>query len=111
MRNATGFRAGVGIALFTASVAFGQSFVNWESPHVSPIDLTPDGSTLLAVNTADNRLDVDTITSAGVGLIHAGSIPVGLDPVSVRARTDTEATTSSSSAATMRPRRWPGRGR
>ncbi len=91
MRNATGFRAVVAIALFTASATFGQSFVNWESPHVSPIDLTPDGSTLLVVNTADNRLEVYTITSAGVGLIHAGSIPVGLDPVSVRARTDTEA--------------------
>ena len=39
MRNAKGARAVVAIALFTASAAFGQSFVNWESPHVSPIDL------------------------------------------------------------------------
>ncbi|MBL8769693.1 MAG: hypothetical protein JNL94_20145, partial [Planctomycetes bacterium] len=35
-----------------------QSFVNWENPHVHPIDLTPDGATLLAVNTPDNRLEL-----------------------------------------------------
>ena len=72
-----------------ASATHGQSFVNWESPHVSPLDLTPDGSRLLAVNTADNRLEVFTVT--GGGLVAFGSIPVGLDPVSVRARTNTEA--------------------
>ena len=72
-----------------STAAHGQSFVNWESPHVSPVDLTPDGSRLLAVNTADNRLEVFTVTSGAV--VHAGSVPVGLDPVSVRARTDTEA--------------------
>jgi DNA-binding beta-propeller fold protein YncE len=69
-----------------------SSFVNWESPHVSPIDMTPDGETLLVVNTADNRLEVFQITEGG--LSHAGhlaSVPVGLDPVSVRARTNNEA--------------------
>jgi DNA-binding beta-propeller fold protein YncE len=69
-----------------------QSFVNWESPHVSPLDMTPDGTRLLAVNTADNRLEVFQITESGIqhgG--HQASVPVGLDPVSVRARTDTEA--------------------
>ena len=76
-------------ALFVLSAAHGQSFVNWESPHVSPLDMTPDGSLLLAVNTADNRLEVFTVT--GGGLVAFGSVPVGLDPVSVRARTNTEA--------------------
>ncbi|MEE9533744.1 MAG: hypothetical protein V3W06_04945, partial [Acidimicrobiia bacterium] len=75
--------------LLGATATFGQSFVNFESPHVTPLDLTPDGSRLLAVNTADNRLEVFTVTVAG--LAHTGSIPVGLDPVSVRARTNTEA--------------------
>ena len=76
--------------LWSASAAFGQpSFVNWESPHVSPLDLTPDGSRLLAVNTADNRLEVFAVTR--FGLDATGSVPVGLDPVTVRARTDTEA--------------------
>ena len=76
-------------ALVTCNPTHGQSFVNWESPHVSPVDLTPDGSLLLAVNTADNRLEVFTVT--GGGLTAFGSIPVGLDPVSVRARSNTEA--------------------
>ena len=76
-------------ALVTFHQTHGQSFVNWESPHVSPVDLTPDGSRLLAVNTADNRLEVFTVT--GGGLTAFGSVPVGLDPVSVRARSNTEA--------------------
>ncbi|NOT00070.1 MAG: hypothetical protein HOP29_05540 [Phycisphaerales bacterium] len=66
-----------------------SSFVNWESPHVHPLDITPDRRRLLAVNTADNRLEVFDITTGTA--IPIGSIPVGLDPVSVRARTDDEA--------------------
>ena len=68
---------------------FNSAFVNWESPHVHPLDRTPSGNRLLAVNTADNRLEVFDISS---GIPYAiGSVPVGLDPVSVRARTETEA--------------------
>ena len=78
------------ILLGFAPRAFAQSgFVNWESPHVNPLALTPDGLTLLAVNTADNRLEVFMVS--GLGLTPAGSVAVGLDPVSVCARTDTEA--------------------
>jgi len=67
---------------------FNSSFVNWESPHVHPLHKTPSGNRLLAVNTADNRLEVFDITS---GLPYSiGAVPVGLDPVSVRARTETE---------------------
>ncbi|WP_205519516.1 hypothetical protein [Pyxidicoccus caerfyrddinensis] len=67
-----------------------SSFVNWEDPHVHPLELTPDGSRLLAVNTADNRLMVFDLTSKrGPELV--ASIPVGLDPVSVRARSNSEA--------------------
>lgn len=65
-----------------------ESFVNWENPHVHPLHITPDGSKLLAVNTPDNSLLVFDITGSGVNQI--ASIPVGLDPVSVRARTDDE---------------------
>ncbi|MBI5864534.1 MAG: hypothetical protein HZB38_08510 [Planctomycetes bacterium] len=66
-----------------------EAFVNWESPHVAPLALTPDGSKLLAVNTADNRLEVFDATGETPSLV--ASIPVGLDPVSVRARSNTEA--------------------
>ncbi len=67
----------------------GDEFINFESPHVYPLDLTPDGQKLLAVNTADNRLEVFELSSGR--LSHLSSIPVGLDPVSVRARSNTEA--------------------
>lgn len=72
-----------------AAPAPSQSFVNFESPHVSPLDITPDGSRLLAVNTGDNRLQVFDITMSG--LVAAGAVQVGLEPVTVRARTDSEA--------------------
>ncbi len=64
------------------------SFVNFESPHVSPVAMTPDGTKLLAVNTADNRLMVFSLTGQQPALL--GSIAVGLDPVSVRAYSNSE---------------------
>ena len=66
-----------------------DTFVNFETPHVHPLDMTPDGSRLLAVNTPDNRLEV--LTLAGALPEVEASIPVGLDPVAVRARSNTEA--------------------
>jgi len=66
-----------------------QSFVNWETAHVHPLATTPDGSRLLAVNTPDDRLEVFDLSGGGV--VPLGAVPVGLDPVSVRARNDGEA--------------------
>ncbi len=78
---------------FFSPLAFGlpqqKSFVNWETPHVHPLDITPDGKTLLAVNLPDNRLEVFDIQSGTPLALF--SVPTGLDPTSVRARTDTEA--------------------
>jgi DNA-binding beta-propeller fold protein YncE len=90
-----GFIASAGLtalALASPVQAGGQAFINWESPHVSSLAMTPNGTKLLAVNTADNRLEIFDITANG--LSHGGhlaSVPVGLDPVSVRPRTNTEA--------------------
>jgi len=82
--------AAVGLILALCPLpAHAQSFRNWETPHVHPLDITPDGTKLLAVNTADNRLEVFDITSGTPTPL--GNVPVGLDPVSVRARTSTEA--------------------
>ena len=77
-------------ALLAAAPAPPQrAFVNFETPQVSPLDLTPDGQRLLAVNTADGVLEVlDVSGSSPVPLM---AVPVGVDPVSVRARTDDEA--------------------
>src|SRR5262245_41984463 len=80
----------VGLVLLASGPALGQTgFVNWETPHVSPIALTPGGTRLLAVNTPDNRLEIFDVT--GPVPVRMNSVPVGLDPVSVRARTDDEA--------------------
>jgi YVTN family beta-propeller protein len=65
------------------------TFVNWETPQVHPIHMTPGGSRLLVTNTADNRLEVFTL-AAGMPAL-AAEVPVGLDPVSVRSRTENEA--------------------
>ena len=50
-------------------------FVNWETPHVHPLDITPDGARLLAVNTPDNRLEVFRIASHSIEPL--GAIPLG----------------------------------
>lgn len=77
------------ISLSTAAIAAPQSsFVNYETPQVHPLDATPDGTRLLAVNTADNRVLVYDVQPGGIAPVAA--IPVGLDPVTVRARTNDE---------------------
>ena len=66
------------------------TYTNFESSHVHPIDLTPSGAKLLAVNTPDARLEIFDIQPDG-SLVAAPSIQVGLEPVTVVARSDTEA--------------------
>ncbi|HEX6883344.1 MAG TPA: YncE family protein [Planctomycetota bacterium] len=84
------FRRALPLTVFLASLPLAQNaLVNWETPHVSPLARTPDGMRLLAVNTPDNRLEVFDLGSGTPAALL--SIPVGLDPVSVRARTSTEA--------------------
>lgn len=80
------------IALGLATVAPSQAqnaFVHWESPHAHPLELSADGTRLVAVNTADHRLEVYAVV-AGLPQ-HQRSIPVGIDPVSVRLRGNAEA--------------------
>jgi YVTN family beta-propeller protein len=77
------------VVLSSAPVRAQSDFVNWESPHVHPLDLTPDGKRLLAVNTADARLEVFDLSSGEP--VWAFDVPVGLDPVSVRAFSDERA--------------------
>jgi len=64
------------------------AFTLFESGQVRPLALSPDKRFLFAVNTPDNRLEVYRI--APRALVHAASIPVGLEPVAVAARTDRE---------------------
>ncbi len=64
-------------------------FRNFESLQVHPLAITPDGTRLLALNTPDARLEVFAI---GAGTLDTlGEVPVGLEPVSVRAQNDSTA--------------------
>ena len=93
--------------------AWAQSFVNWENPPLHAVDVSPDGSTLAAVNLPDNRVELFSLSGRdrvkdgrdtqfggtqefplpvplGTVPMSLGAVPVGLDPVSVRFRTDGE---------------------
>ncbi len=65
-------------------------YTNFESSHVHPVALTSNGGRLLVVNTPDATLEVFAVLTGG-DLLWERAIPVGLEPVSVRARDDTEA--------------------
>ncbi len=67
----------------------GGDFVHFESAHVHPVAMTPDGNRLLVVNTPDNRLSVFSL--AGAAPVRIAEIPVGLEPVSVAALDDNTA--------------------
>jgi DNA-binding beta-propeller fold protein YncE len=64
------------------------AFTAFESGSVRPLAMSPDGNRLFACNTPDNTLEIFDITVAG--LAHVASVAVGLEPVAVAARTDTE---------------------
>jgi YVTN family beta-propeller protein len=80
--------AEVGISHHPLSAAAASSFTLFESGQVRPLALSPDKQHLFAVNTPDNRLEVFRVKNHQ--LIHTASIPVGLEPVAVAARTDRE---------------------
>jgi len=64
------------------------SFVTFESSQVRPLAMSPDGTRLFAVNTPDGSLEIFQIGPSG--LTHTGSVPVGMEPVAVAARTNGE---------------------
>jgi cysteine-rich repeat protein/YVTN family beta-propeller protein len=63
-------------------------FTLFESGSVRPLAMTPDGSTLVACNTPDNRLEVFDVGAGSP--VAVGSVVVGLEPVAVAARSNTE---------------------
>ena len=70
------------------SAADTNSFVNFETAPVHPVALSPDGSRLAVCNLPDMRLELFDVTS-GIP-ISTGSVIVGLDPVTVRFRSNNE---------------------
>jgi DNA-binding beta-propeller fold protein YncE len=75
-------------ALQSTAIAGSPSFVAFESGQVRPLALSPDGTRLFAVNTPDNRLEVFDVQ--GALPVHIDSVPVGLEPVAVAARSNDE---------------------
>ena len=65
-----------------------ESYTLFESGQVRPLALSPDKQRLFAVNTPDNRLEIFRIQDNG--LVRTASIPVGMEPVAVAARTNRE---------------------
>lgn len=63
-----------------------SSFVAFESGQVRPLALSADGKFLYAVNTPDNRLEIFKVTATS--LVHQHSVPVGMEPVAVAARSN-----------------------
>lgn len=80
------------LCFLLGSFAKAQTFSHFEARHVHPVAMTPDGKTLLAVNSPDASLSVLDCSNPFRGSpLLVGEIPVGLEPVSVRARTNGEA--------------------
>lgn len=76
--------------LATRIVAIAQAdFVNFETPPVHPLDLSPDHARLAVANGPDGRVEIFTLNAAGVPAPEV-AIATGLDPVSVRWRTANE---------------------
>ena len=69
--------------------ATSDNFVNIETPHVHPLDLNAASTKLAVVNTADGHVEIYDVYGDG-SLTHVNSIPVGVDPVSARWRTNSE---------------------
>jgi DNA-binding beta-propeller fold protein YncE len=64
-------------------------FIAFESGAVRPLALAPAGNLLFAVNTPNNRLEIFAINGAGA-LNRLSSVAVGMEPVAVAARSNTE---------------------
>jgi DNA-binding beta-propeller fold protein YncE len=64
------------------------AFIAFESGHVRPLAMSPDGSKLFAVNTPNNTLEIFNVTSSG--LQFQARIVVGMEPVAVATRGNDE---------------------
>ena len=72
----------------TSAASTGPSFIPFESGHVRPLALSPDRSKLFAVNTPNGTLEILDLTAQPYTT--TTRVPVGLEPVAVAARTNTE---------------------
>ncbi len=73
----------------SSAAAQGGPYVNFETVPNRAVALSPNGSRLFVTNTPDGRLEIFNVSTTGT-LSAAGSVTVGLDPVAVAARSNTE---------------------
>lgn len=92
MRARRVFAGIMALVAITTSPSPGQDrYAHFEGRQTHPIRFTPDGQRLLALNTPGARLSVfDTSKGASLEPALIAEIPVGLEPVSLCARTDDE---------------------
>ena len=64
------------------------SYRNFESHQFRPLAMSPSGDRLFVVNTPDNRVEIFDLTDEGPR--HVGDVMVGLEPVAIAVRTDSE---------------------
>ncbi|MDB6037285.1 MAG: hypothetical protein JWM99_1126, partial [Verrucomicrobiales bacterium] len=88
-------RAKALLLVFMVSVAIpfsahSGSFVNFETPIIHGLALSPDGKSLAVCNLPDGHLDIYSVADSGL-IGPVATIFVGLDPVSVRFQSSTEA--------------------
>jgi DNA-binding beta-propeller fold protein YncE len=69
-----------------APAASAIDFVAFETGSVRPVARSADGSKLFVTNTPDNRLEIFDVTD--IGLVAAGTVPVGLEPCAVAVAPD-----------------------
>jgi len=69
--------------------AGGNNYTLFETLQVRPLAMTPNGKTVVACNTPDNRLEIFHVAGNNK-LVPMGSIVVGMEPVAVAARNNNE---------------------
>lgn len=80
-----------GMMVLGGEAVLGQSvYEGFEARLTHPLELTPDGARLLAVHGEAGSLSVFDVTGTGMMPVKVREVPVGLEPVTVRARTSDE---------------------
>ncbi|MGC4008778.1 MAG: hypothetical protein QM805_07265 [Pseudomonas sp.] len=74
-----------------AATAAAAPFTHFEARQTHAIAITPDGTRLLALNSPAATLSVFDVSNAGAAPVLLTEIPVGLEPVAVRVRSNDEA--------------------
>lgn len=76
------------VAMFSPPRSHAATTDHFESAAVHPVEISPDGTRLFVAHTADHRLVIFDLTQGSP--LRIAEIQVGLEPVTVRARTNTE---------------------